>query len=357
MSSSGRVTNRRMNEKIKLKTWDTANKDDADALVAETAKIKEQIKLKLHEKLLEVDKKLIKKKEEIERLRDKIMKRLAPRWRRHFEAAKMDDARLSAFEEAHARWITNLETGPLDTRLLRDATSLKDLETQRKKVAKNIKALNSMIKRARELAAMYKKLEEKKFREILPELEPSRAAAWEASDAREESIRQEKNLAWRRDALGATRRNMDYLAMIDAMERAERGPDIVEAEAALVPINDAIAVSLDAPVATRAPVLGSVVAKPLTMADRSREALSHKRTTKAEVRLVEGGRKSRRKRKSRGKKRTQKKKKVRRKKRKSRKKKLTRKRRKSRSFSLPAGNVLDAFDVGDTFDAEDALML
>ena len=99
----------------------------------------------------------------------------------YFEAAKMDDARLSAFEEAHARWITNLETGPLDTRLLRDATSLKDLETQRKKVAKNIRALNSMIKRARELAAMYKKLEEKKFREILPELEPSRAAAWEAS--------------------------------------------------------------------------------------------------------------------------------------------------------------------------------
>tara|TARA_R110002074_G_scaffold263728_1_gene435774 strand:+ start:389 stop:1414 length:1026 start_codon:yes stop_codon:yes gene_type:complete len=337
-----------MNEKIKLKTWDTANKDDADALVAETAKIKEQIKLKLHEKLLEVDKKLIKKKEEIERLRDKIMKRLAPRWRRHFEAAKMDDARLSAFEEAHARWITNLETGPLDTRLLRDATSLKDLETQRKKVAKNINALNSMIKRARELAAMYKKLEEKKFREILPELEPSRAAAWEASDAREESIRQEKNLAWRRDALGATRRNMDYLAMIDAMERAERGPDIVEAEAALVHTNEPIAVSLDAPVATRAPVLGSVVATPLTMTDTAMEALSRKRTTEAvDVRLVEGGKKSRKKKKSRRKKRTQKKKKVRRKKKQTLKKKQTRKRRKSLSFSLPTGDMLETFGEDD----------
>ena len=118
-----------------------------------------------------------------------------------------------------------------------------------------------------------------------------------------------------------------------------------------------IAVSLDAPVATRAPVLGSVVAKPLTMADRSREALSHKRTTKAEVRLVEGGRKSRRKRKSRGKKRTYKKKKKSQKKKQTRRKKRTRKRRKIRSFSIPAGNVLDALDVDDAFDAEDALML
>jgi len=314
---------------------------DTSGLSASAERVK---KRRLHEKLLDVDKKLIKKKKEIEKLRDKIMN--------YFEAAKMDDARLSAFEEAHARWKTNLETGPLDTRLLRDAPTLNELETQRKKVAKNIKTLNSMIKRARELAAMYKKLEEKKFREILPELEPSRAAAWEASDAREESIRQEKNLAWRRDALGATRDIMDPLAMIDAMDRAERGPDIVEAEAALVPTNEAIAVSLDAPVATRAPVLGSVVAKPLTMADRSREALSHKRTIKAEARLVEGGRKSRRKRKYRWKKHTQNnKKKVRRKKRKSRKKKHTRKRRKKITYSLPIGDMLE------TFGEEDAILL
>jgi len=340
-----------MNEKIKLKTWDTANKDDAGALVAEAAsKIKEQIKLKLHEKLLEVDKKLsevdkklIKKKEQIEKLKKKIMN--------YFEAAKMDDARLSASEEARARWETGQGT-------LTYAAS-DELVRQRKKVAKNIKTLNSMIKRGREFKATYKKLEEEykkleeeKFRKILPKLEPSRAAAWEASDVREESIRQEKNHALSWDALGSTRADMDYLAMIDAMERAERGPDIVEAEAALVPTNEAIAVSLDAPVATRAPVLGSVVAKPLTMADRSREALSHKRTIKAEARLVEGGRKSRRKRKYRWKKHTQNnKKKVRRKKRKSRKKKHTRKRRKKITYSLPIGDMLE------TFGEEDAILL
>ena len=345
MSSSGRVTNRRMNEKIKLKTWDTANKDDADALVAETAKIKEQIKLKLHEKLLEVDKKLsevdkklIKKKEQIEKLKKKIMN--------YFEAAKMDDARLSASEEARTLWETGQGT-------LTYAAG-DELVRQRKKVAKNIKTLNSMIKRGRELKATYKKLEEEykkheeeKFRKILPKLEPSRAAAWEASDAREESIRQEKNHALSWDALGSTRADMDFLSMINAMERAERRPDIVEAEAALVPTNEPIAVSLDAPVATRAPVLGSVVATPLTMTDTAREALSRKRTTKAvDVRLVEGGKKSRKKKKSRGKKRTQKKKKVRKKKQ-TRRKKQTRKRRKSSTYSLPIGDMLETFGEDD----------
>ena len=338
MSSSGRV-NRRMKGKIKLKTWDTANEDDAAAMEASAAralaKTKEQIKLKLRKDLLEVNEKLDKKKEQIEKLKKKIMN--------YFEAAKIDAARLSASEEARARWENGQGT-------LTYAAG-DELVTQRKKVAKNIKTLNSMIKRGRELKATYKKLEKKKFREILPELEPSRAEAWEASDAREESIRQEKNEALSWNALGATRGNMDFLSMFDAIARAERGQDIVEAEAALVPTNDPIAVSLDAPVATRAPVLGSVVAKPLTMTDRAREKMSRKRTTKAEARLVEGGRKSRRKRKSRGKKRTQKNKKKSQKKKQSRRKKQTRKRRKSLTFSLPIGNMLE------TFGEEDALLL
>jgi len=304
---------------------------------------------RLRKDLLEVDKKLIEKKEEIEKLKKKIMN--------YFEAAKKDDAKLSASEKARERWKTGVETGQ-GVVTGRGVATEHELETQRKKVAKNIKTLNSMIKRGRELKATYQRLEKKKFREILPELEPSRAAAWEASDAREERIFQEKNRALSWDALGSTRGNMDFLSMINAMERAEREPDIVEAEAALVPTNEPIAVSLDAPVATRAPFLGSVVATPLTMTDQAREALPFsKRTTKAEVRLVEGGRKSRRKRKSRGKKQTQKKKKKVRKKKQTRRKKQTRKRRKRRTYSLPAGNVLDAFDIDDALDAGDALML
>lgn len=303
---------------------------------------------RLRKDLLEVDKKLIEKKEEIEKLKKKIMN--------YFEAAKKDDAKLSASEKVRERWKTGVETGQ-GVVTGRGVATEHELETQRKKVAKNIKTLNSMIKRGQELKATYQRLEKKKFREILPELEPSRAAAWEASDAREERIFQEKNRALSWDALGSTRGNMDFLSMINAMERAESGPDIVEAEAALVSTNEPIAVSFDAPVATRAPVLGSVVAKPLTMTDQARELMSRKRTTKAEARLVEGGRKSRRKRKSRGKKRTHKKKKKSQKKKQTQRKKRTKKRRKSRSFSLPAGNVLDAFDVDDAFDAEDALML
>ena len=102
---------------------------------------------------------------------------------------------------------------------------------------KNLKSLNSE----------YLRLDEEKFREILPEVEPSRAEAWEASDAREETYRrQEKRNALSWNALGATRGNMDFLSMINAFERSEREPDIVEAEAALVPTNEPIAVSLDA---------------------------------------------------------------------------------------------------------------
>ena len=113
---------------------------------------------------------------------------------------------------------------------------IRDSEGDLMKMKENLKLLN----------AKYLQLDEEKFREILPEVEPSRAEAWEASDAREETAAAEKRDALSWNALGATRGNMDFLSMINAFERSEREPDIVEAEAALVPTNEPIAVSLDA---------------------------------------------------------------------------------------------------------------
>ena len=295
-----------------------------------------------------VNEKLDKTKEEIEKLKDKIkksvenielLKKKLVEYESHLEKLRTDfkgkfgsgaNVSKSALEEKD-KIVQVMRKKELKIRKIRDS------EGDLMKMKKNLKSLN----------AEYLLLDEEKFREILPEVEPSRAEAWEASDAREETAAAEKRDALSWNALGATRGNMDFLSMINAMERAERRPDIVEAEAALVPTNEPIAVSLDAPVATRAPVLGSVVATPLTMADRAREALSRKRTTKAEgVRLVEGGKKSRKKKKSRGKKRTQKKKKVRKKKQ-TRRKKQTRKRRKSSTYSLPIGDMLETFGEDD----------
>ena len=54
---------------------------------------------------------------------------------------------------------------------------IRDREGDLMKMKKNLKSLN----------AKYLRLDEEKFREILPEVEPSRAEAWEASAAREET--------------------------------------------------------------------------------------------------------------------------------------------------------------------------
>ena len=365
-SASKRVKKRRLHEKL-----DDRHAGRAQAGGVQFGQHAKVVQARNLRALKYVNEKLDKTKEEIEKLKDKIkksvenielLKKKLVEYESHLEKLRTDfkgkfgsgaNVSKSALEEKD-KIFQVMRKKELKVRKIRDS------EGDLMKMKKNLKSLN----------AEYLLLDEEKFREILPEVEPSRAEAWEASDAREETAAAEKRDALSWNALGATRGNMDFLSMINAFERSEREPDIVEAEAALVPTNAPIAVSLDArlpktswadgrevTVATRAPVLGSVVAKPLTMTDRAREKMSRKRTTTAEARLVEGGRKSRRRRKSRGKKRTHKKKKKIRKKKQTRRKKLTRKRRKIRSFSLPAGNVLDALDVDDAFDAGDALML
>ena len=342
-SASDRVKKCRLHEKL-----DGRHADRAQAGGVQFGQHAKVVQARNLRALKYVNEKLDKTKEEIEKLKDKIkksvenielLKKKLVEYESHLEKLRTDfkgkfgsgaNVSKSALEEKD-KIVQVMRKKELKIRKIRDS------EGDLMKMKKNLKSLN----------AEYLLLDEEKFREILPEVEPSRAEAWEASDAREETAAAEKRDALSWNALGATRGNMDFLSMINAFERSEREPDIVEAEAALVPTNEPIAVSLDAPVATRAPVLGSVVATPLTMADRAREALSRKRTTKAEgVRLVEGGKKSRKKKKSRGKKRTQKKKKVRKKKQ-TRRKKQTRKRRKSSTYSLPIGDMLETFGEDD----------
>ena len=323
-SASERVMKRRLHEKL-----DGRHAGRAQAGGVQFGQHAKVIRARNLRALDEVNENLGEVNEEIEKLKDKIkqsvenielLKKKLVEYETHLEKLRTDfkgkfgsEAKVSksALEEKD-KIFQVMRKKELKVRKIRDS------EDDLMKMNENLKSLNSE----------YLRLDEEKFREILPEVEPSRAEAWEASDAREETAAAEKRDALSWNALGATRGNMDFLSMINAFERSEREPDIVEAEAALVPTNEPIAVSLDAPVATRAPVLGSVVAKPLTMADRAREALSRKRTTKAEgVRLVEGGRKSRKKKKkSRGKKRTQKNKKKSQKKKKTRRKKRTKKR-------------------------------
>ena len=352
MSASDRIKKRRLHEKL-----GSRHTGCAQAGGVQFGQHPKVIRARNLRALYDVNDNLNEVNEEIEKLKDKIkqsvenielLKEKLVEYETHLEKLRTDfkgkfgsEAKVSksALEEKD-KIFQVMRKKEFKVRKIRDS------EDDLMKMKENLKSLNSE----------YLRLDEEKFREILPEVEPSRAEAWEASDAREETAAAEKRSAMSWNALGATRGNMDFLSMINAYERSEREPDIVEAEAALVATNEPIAVSLDA-VATRAPVLGSVVAKPLTMTDRARERMSRKRTTKAEARLVEGGRKSRRKRKSRGKKRTHKKKKRIRKKKQTRRKKQTRKRRKSRTYSLPAVNVLDAFDVDDALDAGDALML
>ena len=342
-SASERVKKRRLQEKLDGRH--AVRAQAGGVYFGQHAKVVQARNLRA---LKYVNEKLDKTKEEIEKLKDKIkksvenielLKKKLVEYESHLEKLRTDfkgkfgsgaNVSKSALEEKD-KIVQVMRKKELKIRKIRDS------EGDLMKMKKNLKSLN----------AEYLLLDEEKFREILPEVEPSRAEAWEASAAREETAAAEKRDALSWNALGATRGNMDFLSMINAFERSEREPDIVEAEAALVHTNEPIAVSLDAPVATRAPVLGSVVAKPLTMTDRAREKMSRKRTTKAEgVRLVEGGKKSRKKKKSRGKKRTQKKKKVRKKKQ-TRRKKQTRKRRKSSTYSLPIGDMLETFGEDD----------
>ena len=293
-SASKRVKKRRLHEKLDGRAQAGGTHFGQHAKVVQARNLRA---------LKFVNEKLDKTKEEIEKLKDKIkqsvenielLKEKLVEYESHLEKLRANfngkfgsDAKMSksALKEKD-KLVRVMRNKEFKIRKIRDR------EGDLMKMKNNLKSLN----------AKYLRLDEEKFREILPEVEPSRAEAWEASDAREETAAAEKRDALSWNALGATRGNMDFLSMINAFERSEREPDIVEAEAALVHTNEPIAVSLDAPVATRAPVLGSVVATPLTMADRAREALSRKRTTKAEdVRLVEGGKKSRKKKKSRGK--------------------------------------------------------
>ena len=344
-SASERVKKRRLHEKL----------DDRHAVRTQAGGVQfgqhaKVIRARNLRALDDVNENLDEVNEEIEKLKDKIkqsvenielLKKKLVEYETHLEKLRTDFKGKFGSEAKVSK--SALEEKDKIFQVMRNkefkVRKIRDSEDDLMKMKENLKSLNSE----------YLRLDEEKFREILPEVEPSRAEAWEASDAREETALAEKRDALSWNSLGATRGNMDFLSMINAFERSEREPDIVEAEAALVPTNAPIAVSLDAPVATRAPVLGSVVAKPLTMTDRARERMSRKRTTKAEARVVEGGRKSRRKRKLKGKKQTQKKKKKKkvRNKKKIRRKKHTKKRRKSPSFSLPIGDMLEGFGEDD----------
>ena len=348
MSASDRVKKRRLHEKLGSRHTGCAQAGGVQ--FGQHAKV---IRARNLRALDDVNENLNEVNEDIEKLKDKIkksvenielLKEKLVEYETHLEKLRTDFKGKFGSETKVSK--SALEEKDKIFQVMRKkefkVRKIRDSEDDLMKMKENLKSLNSE----------YLRLDEEKFREILPEVEPSRAEAWEASDAREETAAAEKRNAMSWDALGATRGNMDFLSMINAYERSEREPDIVEAEAALVATNEPIAVPLDA-VATRAPVLGSVVAKPLTMADRAREALSRKRTTKAEARLVKGGRKSRKKRKSRGKRKTRKHWKTR--KHKKTRKKKTQKRRKRRTYSLPMNDFTDAIDADDVVDADDLI--
>tara|TARA_R110001599_G_scaffold284954_2_gene487178 strand:+ start:316 stop:804 length:489 start_codon:yes stop_codon:yes gene_type:complete len=135
-----------------------------------------------------VNEKLDKTKEEIEKLKDKIkksvenielLKKKLVEYESHLEKLRADfkgkfgsEAKMSksALEEKD-KIIKVMRKKEFKIRKIRDS------EGDLMKMKKNLKSLN----------AEYLRLDEEKFREILPEVEPSRAEAWEASDAREET--------------------------------------------------------------------------------------------------------------------------------------------------------------------------